>query len=63
MGAETRWSGDTDGSIFWPWVGESYRAGGVSLVGMNINYVGDWWSITVEYAIVAKQSPYLEQGR
>lgn len=61
--AETPWSGDNDGSIFWPWVGESYRAGGVCLVGMNIHHAGDWWSINVEYAIVAEQTPHLEQGR
>jgi hypothetical protein len=32
-------------SIFWPWVGENYRRGGVCLVTLNLNHAeGDWWA-------------------
>jgi uracil-DNA glycosylase len=51
------------GSIFWPWVGESYRPGGVCLVAWNINYAGDWWSIAEEYAIARAKFNELAAGR
>src|SRR4051794_33403007 len=35
--ADGPWSGDEDGSIFWPWVGDQYKPGGVAVIGLNIN--------------------------
>jgi hypothetical protein len=53
-------------SIFWPWVGESYRPGGVCLVSLNINNDtrkdDGWWTIGVEYAIAETAIEVLEQG-
>jgi hypothetical protein len=43
---------EEDGSIFWPWVGENYRPGGVCLVGITPNMDDNaWWSIGLEYGI------------
>lgn len=43
---------EEDGSIFWPWVGEQYRSGGVCLVGITPNMDDNaWWSIALEYGI------------
>lgn len=54
------------GSIFWPWVGESYRPGGVCLVSLNINNAerkdDGWWTIGVEYAIAEAAIDVLERG-
>lgn len=61
--ADGPWSGDQDGSIFWPWIGDQYKPGGVAVVGLNINHAGGWWSITEEYAIKADEFPSLESGR
>src|SRR4051794_23412394 len=33
-----------DGSIYWPWVGEHYAAGGLCVVGINLNHGKDYWS-------------------
>ena len=57
------------GSIFWPWIGEQYRPGGVSLVSLNINNAhadpgaDDWWTIGVEYAIAEHALAGLGAGR
>jgi hypothetical protein len=55
------------GSIFWPWVGESYRPGGVCMVSLNINNAekkdDGWWTVGVEYAIAEHAIDALEQGR
>jgi hypothetical protein len=54
------------GSIFWPWVGESYRPGGVCLVSLNINNAGKkddgWWTVGVEYTIAETAIEVLAQG-
>ncbi len=54
------------GSIFWPWVGEQYKPGGVCLVSLNINNAKKTddasWSIAVEYTIAELAIDALEQG-
>jgi len=54
-------------SIFWPWVGEQYRPGGVCLVSLNLNNAKasgrDWWTIGVEYAIAEHAFDAFEHGK
>jgi hypothetical protein len=58
-------------SIFWPWVGEEYRRGGVCLVSLNINAARPpkpdepphkHWTIGVEYTITEVAIDDLERG-
>ena len=50
-------------SIFWPWVGEHYRRGGVCIVSLNINAAEpDWWSIAEEYGIASAVIESFEAG-
>ena len=51
-------------SIFWPWIGDDYRAGGVCMVALNLNHAdGGWWSINEEYAIAGHAIDRLAEGR
>lgn len=52
-----------DGSVFWPWVGEHYRTGGVCVVGLNLNHGADYWSPAVEYKTVARMRARFEAGK
>ena len=54
----------TAGSIFWPWIGEHYRAGGVCVVSMNLNMAdgGEGWSLALEYGIASDAVAAFERG-
>jgi hypothetical protein len=53
-----------NGSIFWPWIGSSYRAGGLCLVGWNLHHEGNWWAPLIEeYVIAGEVREEFESGR
>lgn len=56
------------GSIFWPWIGDAYRHGGVRLTSLNLNNAhrgereDEQWTIAVEYTIAEVVKAELEAG-
>jgi len=42
-----------DGSIYWPWIGADYRAGGVCLIGWNLVHHGEWWAPLIEEFVIS----------